>query len=208
LGTSLCPPLSESAASNWTAMSGYRRVNYYELCRLCTSSEGVKVHIFREEGRRRQLPTKIQICLPLQVRTHFLPSQRGGRPPLPPFPLPPPPPYVSEQAQTPKRTAVGAPAPAHPPPCRGPLGRWARAAPAESRPTPPRVDREHRPRLPAPLLTLPLRGAAEVYLVGSSRVTPRAKMLVLGCCGAQFIVSNSLVIGFDRYAKSQLFTMH
>ncbi|XP_059482193.1 zinc finger protein 853-like isoform X2 [Neocloeon triangulifer] len=48
-------------------MSGYRRVNYYELCRLCTSSEGVKVHIFREEGRRRQLPTKIQICLPLQI---------------------------------------------------------------------------------------------------------------------------------------------
>uniref|UniRef100_A0A1B6C732 Protein krueppel n=1 Tax=Clastoptera arizonana TaxID=38151 RepID=A0A1B6C732_9HEMI len=49
-------------------MSGYRRVNYYELCRLCTSSEGTKIHIFREEGRRRQLPTKIQICLPLQVR--------------------------------------------------------------------------------------------------------------------------------------------
>ncbi|XP_075229792.1 uncharacterized protein LOC142329257 [Lycorma delicatula] len=48
-------------------MSGYRRVNYYELCRLCTSSEGTKIHIFREEGRRRQLPTKIQVCLPLQV---------------------------------------------------------------------------------------------------------------------------------------------
>lgn len=48
-------------------MSGYRRVNYFELCRLCTSSEGTKMHIFREEGRRRQLPTKIQICLPLQV---------------------------------------------------------------------------------------------------------------------------------------------
>ncbi|PSN57339.1 hypothetical protein C0J52_02102 [Blattella germanica] len=48
-------------------MAGYRRVNYYELCRLCTSSEGTKMHIFREEGRRRQLPTKIQICLPLQV---------------------------------------------------------------------------------------------------------------------------------------------
>nr|CAD7576017.1 unnamed protein product [Timema californicum] len=48
-------------------MAGYRRVNYYELCRLCTSSEGTKMHIFREEGRRRQLPTKIQICLPVQV---------------------------------------------------------------------------------------------------------------------------------------------
>lgn len=48
-------------------MAGYRRVNYYELCRLCTSSEGTKMHIFREEGRKRQLPTKIQICLPVQV---------------------------------------------------------------------------------------------------------------------------------------------
>lgn len=48
-------------------MSGYRRVNYYELCRLCTSSEGNKTHIFKEEGRKRQLPTKIQICLRLQV---------------------------------------------------------------------------------------------------------------------------------------------
>lgn len=49
-------------------MSGYRRVNYYELCRLCTSNEGTKMNIFREEGRRRQLQTKIQTCLPIQVR--------------------------------------------------------------------------------------------------------------------------------------------
>ncbi|KAL0277674.1 UNVERIFIED_CONTAM: hypothetical protein PYX00_004885 [Menopon gallinae] len=49
-------------------MAGYRRVNYYELCRLCTSSEGTKMHIFREEGRRRSLPSKIQKCLPLQVQ--------------------------------------------------------------------------------------------------------------------------------------------
>ncbi|XP_048509887.1 zinc finger protein 853-like isoform X2 [Athalia rosae] len=48
-------------------MSGYRRVNYYELCRLCTSSEGNKMNIFRDEGRRRQLQNKIQICLPVQV---------------------------------------------------------------------------------------------------------------------------------------------
>lgn len=48
-------------------MSGYRRVNYYELCRLCTSNEGTKMNIFREEGRRRQLQTKIQTCLPIQV---------------------------------------------------------------------------------------------------------------------------------------------
>ncbi|XP_017885948.1 zinc finger protein 350-like [Ceratina calcarata] len=48
-------------------MSGYQRVNYYELCRLCTSSEGTKMNIFREEGRRLQLQTKIQACLPIQV---------------------------------------------------------------------------------------------------------------------------------------------
>ncbi|XP_015125797.1 zinc finger protein 184 isoform X2 [Diachasma alloeum] len=48
-------------------MSGYRRVNYYELCRLCTSSEGNKLNIFREEGRRRQLQSKIQTYLPIQV---------------------------------------------------------------------------------------------------------------------------------------------
>ncbi|XP_012280995.1 zinc finger protein 774 [Orussus abietinus] len=48
-------------------MSGYRRVNYYELCRLCTSSEGNKMNIFREEGRRRQLQNKIQTYLPIQV---------------------------------------------------------------------------------------------------------------------------------------------
>ncbi|KAL1131115.1 hypothetical protein AAG570_012352 [Ranatra chinensis] len=35
--------------------------------RLCTSSEGSKMHIFREEGKRRQLSSKIQLCLPLQV---------------------------------------------------------------------------------------------------------------------------------------------
>ncbi|KAK0180609.1 hypothetical protein PV327_002974 [Microctonus hyperodae] len=48
-------------------MSGYRRVNYYELCRLCTSSDGSKINIFRDDGRRRQLQTKIQTYLPIQV---------------------------------------------------------------------------------------------------------------------------------------------
>ncbi|KAG5336852.1 ZN436 protein, partial [Acromyrmex charruanus] len=48
-------------------MSGYRKVNYYELCRLCTSSEGNKMNIFRDEGRRRQLQTKIQTYLPIQI---------------------------------------------------------------------------------------------------------------------------------------------
>lgn len=53
-------------------MSGYKRVNYYELCRLCTSTEGTKIHIYKEEGRRRQLPTKIKKCLPLKVGVFFL----------------------------------------------------------------------------------------------------------------------------------------
>lgn len=53
--------------SRGKTMSGYRKVNYYELCRLCTSSEGNKMNIFRDEGRRRQLQTKIQTYLPIQV---------------------------------------------------------------------------------------------------------------------------------------------
>jgi len=49
-------------------MSGYRCVNYYELCRLCTASQGGKIHIFSEEGRKRNLYNKITKCLPIVVR--------------------------------------------------------------------------------------------------------------------------------------------
>ena len=49
-------------------MSGYKRVNYYELCRLCASNQAKeKTHIFQEEGRKMQLLLKIQSCLPLEV---------------------------------------------------------------------------------------------------------------------------------------------
>lgn len=49
-------------------MSGYRCVNYYELCRLCTASHGIKkVNIFGEEGRRCNLYEKIAGCLPIDV---------------------------------------------------------------------------------------------------------------------------------------------
>ncbi|XP_022192795.2 zinc finger and BTB domain-containing protein 24 [Nilaparvata lugens] len=48
-------------------MSGYRRVNYYELCRLCTTSEGSKLDIFRSEGKKRQITTKIEACLSFPV---------------------------------------------------------------------------------------------------------------------------------------------
>lgn len=50
------------------AMSGYKRVNFYELCRLCASNQQKeKTHIFQEEGRKIQLQSKIQICLSLTV---------------------------------------------------------------------------------------------------------------------------------------------
>lgn len=49
-------------------MTGYKRVNFYELCRLCTSSQQRdKIHIFREEGKKMQLQHKIQTCFPLLV---------------------------------------------------------------------------------------------------------------------------------------------
>lgn len=49
-------------------MSGYRCVNYYELCRLCTASHcSKKVHIFSEEGRKKNLYEKIAGCLPIVV---------------------------------------------------------------------------------------------------------------------------------------------
>lgn len=49
-------------------MSGYRCVNYYELCRLCTASHGTKkVNIFSEEGRKKNLYEKISGCLPIVV---------------------------------------------------------------------------------------------------------------------------------------------
>lgn len=49
-------------------MAGYKRVNFYELCRLCASNQQKeKTHIFQEEGRKIQLQNKIQSCLSLKV---------------------------------------------------------------------------------------------------------------------------------------------
>lgn len=47
-------------------------VKFYELCRLCLSSDGVKVSIFEEEGKQRNFAEKIHTCLALVVRTHIL----------------------------------------------------------------------------------------------------------------------------------------
>ncbi|KAK9874273.1 hypothetical protein WA026_002625 [Henosepilachna vigintioctopunctata] len=57
-------------------MSGYKRVNYYELCRLCaTNQQKEKTHIFQEEGRKIQLLDKIESCLSITVYEHdYLPK--------------------------------------------------------------------------------------------------------------------------------------
>lgn len=47
--------------------AGYRCVNYFELCRLCTSSAGAKTNIFSDEGRKIDLIGKIAVCLPVVV---------------------------------------------------------------------------------------------------------------------------------------------
>lgn len=48
-------------------MSGYRCVNYYELCRLCAASHGSKIHIFSDEGKKRNLFKKIIDALQITV---------------------------------------------------------------------------------------------------------------------------------------------
>ncbi|XP_037924538.1 transcription factor Sp4 isoform X2 [Hermetia illucens] len=48
-------------------MSGYRCVNYYDLCRLCTSSTGSKINIFSQEGRKKNLHQKIIESLPVMI---------------------------------------------------------------------------------------------------------------------------------------------
>ncbi|XP_019871798.1 zinc finger protein 184 [Aethina tumida] len=57
-------------------MSGYKRVSFYELCRLCASNnQKDKTHIFQEEGRKIQLQSKIKTCLSLSVyENDFLPK--------------------------------------------------------------------------------------------------------------------------------------
>ncbi|XP_063701041.1 zinc finger E-box-binding homeobox 1-like [Culicoides brevitarsis] len=48
-------------------MGEYRCVNFYELCRLCTASQGKKVHIFSEEGKQKSLQLKINKGLLINV---------------------------------------------------------------------------------------------------------------------------------------------
>ncbi|XP_074099481.1 uncharacterized protein LOC141527744 isoform X2 [Cotesia typhae] len=41
---------------------------FYELCRLCLSSDGVKLPIFEDEGAQRNFPDKILACLSIAVK--------------------------------------------------------------------------------------------------------------------------------------------
>ncbi|XP_008549795.1 zinc finger protein 208 [Microplitis demolitor] len=43
------------------------RERYDELCRLCASYDAVKMDIFGQEGKNRQLVDKIQTCLPFKI---------------------------------------------------------------------------------------------------------------------------------------------
>lgn len=60
------------------------RERYQELCRLCASYDAVKMDIFGQEGKNRQLVDKIQACLPFKVR-HRSPT-RDFFTRQPPFP--------------------------------------------------------------------------------------------------------------------------
>ncbi|XP_066598006.1 zinc finger protein 729-like [Prorops nasuta] len=43
------------------------RERYHELCRLCASYDAIKMDIFGQEGKNRQLVDKIQTCLPFKI---------------------------------------------------------------------------------------------------------------------------------------------
>lgn len=48
-----------------------QRKSYNQLCRLCASYDAVRMDIFGEEGKNRQLVQKIQACLPFKVSYFF-----------------------------------------------------------------------------------------------------------------------------------------
>ncbi|ERL87752.1 hypothetical protein D910_05141 [Dendroctonus ponderosae] len=54
----------------------YKRVNYYDLCRLCAQNiHKNKVKIFEQEGTRHQLQAKIKKCLAINIKADdFLPK--------------------------------------------------------------------------------------------------------------------------------------
>jgi hypothetical protein len=47
-------------------------VKLANCCRLCLLDDGIKLHIFEEEGIQRQLALKIQTCFPILVIFVFI----------------------------------------------------------------------------------------------------------------------------------------
>ncbi|XP_071574276.1 uncharacterized protein [Temnothorax nylanderi] len=58
---------TSTSTSTATAMANEPRKSYDELCRLCASYDAVRMHIFGQEGKNRQLVDKIQTCLPFKI---------------------------------------------------------------------------------------------------------------------------------------------
>lgn len=48
-------------------MSGYKCVQFSDLCRLCTSSTGTKIQVFSEEGNKLELNKKINDFLSVVI---------------------------------------------------------------------------------------------------------------------------------------------
>lgn len=49
--------------------SCYKRVNFYDLCRLCAQNiYKEKINIFEQEGVKKELQAKIKKCLAINVK--------------------------------------------------------------------------------------------------------------------------------------------
>lgn len=63
---------TSTATATAMATATEPRKSYHELCRLCASYDAVRMHIFGQEGKNRQLVDKIQTCLPFKVSFLFV----------------------------------------------------------------------------------------------------------------------------------------
>lgn len=70
--TTLTSTSTATATKSATVMATEPRKSYHELCRLCASYDAVRMHIFGQEGKNRQLVDKIQTCLPFKVGPSLL----------------------------------------------------------------------------------------------------------------------------------------
>lgn len=52
--------------------SCYKRVNFYDLCRLCAQNiYKEKINIFEQEGVKKELQAKIKKCLAINVKNRL-----------------------------------------------------------------------------------------------------------------------------------------